>query len=525
MTAGKLDEAAVRESEEQFRALAQNASIGIFVIDAQSRIEFANSAVERMFGYTHQELLGLTLEKLMPEDHRSRHHAGMQRYLLSGRRNIPWEGVELPGLTKDGRHIPLEISFGEFERDGRRYFTGIARDITGRKQADEALRDSEERYRLLADLIPQHIWTTDPDGHHNYFSRRWYEYTGATPEQTRGEGWLGLLHPDDKDRTIARWHHSLATGEPYAIEYRFRRADGTYCWFLGQALPRRNQAGEIIQWFGTLTEISERKRLEEEREELLHNEHEARAEADRRREELERVTESRAQLIRGFSHDVRTPLATADMAALLLEDGRAFGPLTEKQRESVQRIRRSIRTSLRLSDDLMEVALADAGQIDIALVETDVGNSARELVEDIRAQASFVGLGLDVRAPAGLLAETDPARLRQILANLLSNAIKYAPSGEVTIDAAIRTSGGPRAGDWVILSVADTGPGIPADKQETIFEEYTRLDPTAQHGAGIGLAISRRIARLLGGDLTVASEVGRGATFTLWLPPAVTGHE
>ena len=132
----------------------------------------------------------------------------MQRYMATGRRRIPWEGVEFPGLAKDGRIVPLEISFGEFAREGRRYFTGIAHDITKRKHAERELRESEERYRLLADMIPQNIWTTDAEGRHNYFSRRWYKYSGATPEESLGEGWLQFIHPDDRERTRARWRHS-----------------------------------------------------------------------------------------------------------------------------------------------------------------------------------------------------------------------------------------------------------------------------------------------------------------------------
>lgn len=384
---------ALRESEGRFRSLAEQATAGILVIDDQSAIVFANPTVERIFGHAVRDLLGRSLDVLMPADQRPGHHAGMQRYLATGRRNIPWEGVELPGLTRDGRRVPLEISFGEFETAGRRYFTGIARDIT---------------------------------------------------------------------------------------------------------------------W---------RKRLEREREDLLAKELSLREDAERRREELEKVTESRAELIRGFSHDVRTPLSVADMAASLLQQESLFGPLTEKQRESVHRIRRSIRTSLQLSNDLLEVALADAGQIALDRVLTDVGKVAREVADDIEAQAASVGLGLDIRAPEGLMAETDPERVRQILGNLLSNAVKYAPHGTVTVDAGGQRPGGQRGVGLVGVCVTDTGPGIPRDKQETIFEEYTRLEPTAaQAGTGIGLAISRRMARLMGGDLTVDSEVGHGARFTLWLP-------
>ena len=126
---------AVRESEERFRAFAENATAAIFVIDAESTIEFANPAVARLFGYQLEEIRGRSLTMLMPADQRPLHDAGLHQYLATGRRNISWEGVELPGLTKEGRIIPLQISFGEFMRDGRRYFTGIAHDITERKQA------------------------------------------------------------------------------------------------------------------------------------------------------------------------------------------------------------------------------------------------------------------------------------------------------------------------------------------------------------------------------------------------------
>jgi PAS domain S-box-containing protein len=143
-------------------------------------------------------------------------------------------------------------------------------------RVEEALRESEQRYRLLADMIPQNIWTTDAKGNHTYFSRRWYDFSQATPDESHGEGWLRFIHPDDKERTLARWHHSLQTGGPYEIEYRFRGSDGEYRRFLGKATPLRNDDGEIVEWFGTATDISERKQLEAEREQLLAREQESR---------------------------------------------------------------------------------------------------------------------------------------------------------------------------------------------------------------------------------------------------------
>ena len=382
----------------------------------------------------------------------------------------------------------------------------------------ERLRESEERYRLLADMIPQHIWTSDASGSLTFFSRRWYEFAGATPETSRGDGWLAWLHPDDRERTLGRWQRSLRTGEPYSIEYRFRDAAGDYCWFLGQAAPRQDETGRITGWFGTLTDISERRRLDEEREQLLEAERAARAEAQARREELERVSESRTRLMRGFSHDLKNPLGAADGYAALLEEG-IGGTLTDMQRRSVQRIRHSLKVSLRLIHDLLELARAEAGLIELRVRPVDVAKLACDVADDFRGQADAAGLVLDVESPAPVPAMSDPTRVRQVLSNLVSNAVKYTSAGRVALTVrSLAGEGAPGSGEWVAIGVEDTGPGIPADKCETIFQEFTRLDPNALHGAGVGLAISRRIARLLGGDVTVESERGRGSTFTLWLP-------
>lgn len=445
-----------------------------------------------------------------------------------------WESLNCPVLDDNGRVIYIihrVEDVTEEVRAGRRLEAAesAAAETTRRLTRETAarisvegvlarLRESEQRYRLLADMIPQNVWTTDAHGYHTYFSRRWYKFTGATPAESHGEAWTEFIHPEDRERVNTRWRHSLETGEPYEIEYRFRNADGEYHWFLGKAMPLRDDAGRIIEWFGTATDITERKRLDEEREVLLAREQAARAEADRRREELERVSESRTRLMRGFSHDVKNPLGAADGYAALLEEG-IGGELSESQQRSVHGIRRSIQSSLHLIDELLELARAEAGQIELNVERVDAAALAREVAEDFRGQVNAAGLVLEIRAPSALPVESDRNRVRQILSNLVSNAVKYTRDGRVIVDASFRSDdAAPRPGEWVVICVIDTGPGIPEEKRAAIFQEFTRLDATAAHGAGVGLTISRRIARLLGGDVTVESEVGRGSTFTLWLP-------
>ena len=390
-----------REREEKFRALAVNATAAIFVIDQESTILFANPAATRIFGYDSGELIGKCLEVLMPERERQLHHTGIRRYLATGQRNVNWEGVELPGKTKDGRMIPLEISFGEFVRDGKRFFTGIVRDISDRKRAEE------ERLRFL--------------------------------------------------------------------------------------------------------ESEQLARAEAE---------EAHAEAEQRRAELERLTESRAQLMRGFTHDVKNPLGAAAGLLDILEDGTVDG-LSAKQKDHINRARHSIGTALELIDHLLELARAEAGELQIENAPTAVGQIAQEVVQEQRAQADTKGLALKIEVSKTLPSiDSDPNRVRQILGNLVSNAIKYTEKGSVTVRVEAREGGkAPGPGRWVAVDVTDTGPGIPENQQGLLFQEFRRLETAGdERGLGIGLAISRRIARALGGDVTVHSEVGRGSTFVLWLP-------
>jgi signal transduction histidine kinase len=241
----------------------------------------------------------------------------------------------------------------------------------------------------------------------------------------------------------------------------------------------------------------------------------ARAEAERGRTELEQVTESKARLMRGFSHDVKNPIGAADGYMQLLEDG-MMGPVSAPQAASIMRARRSLGQALRLIDDLLELARAERAQLDVKHESVNLSEIARDTAEEFRAQAEQKGLALELdQTSDGVIVDSDPARLRQVLSNLLSNAVKYTDRGRVTV----RVLGDGRRG---AIEVVDTGTGIPVDRQPLVFQEFVRLDPHAAPGAGVGLAISQKIMQALGGEITLSSEAGRGSRFVLWLPAAAS---
>ena len=253
-------------------------------------------------------------------------------------------------------------------------------------------------------------------------------------------------------------------------------------------------------------------------------------EAERRRVEAEealaesaRLADARTRLLRGITHDVKNPLGAAKGYAELLAMG-IKGPVTPEQAPLVDGIERSIEGALAIIADLLDVARADSGGLTVRRASVELARLLREVVDDHRAAAESAGHVVEFIADGPIAMYTDAARVRQVVENLLSNAVKYTPPpGRISVRAEAVDAGdgilAPRPGRWVAVRVTDTGAGIPPDKREIIFDEFSRLDDHAgMKGHGLGLAISRRIARLLGGDLVVEDGEGPGANFVLWMP-------
>jgi two-component system cell cycle sensor histidine kinase/response regulator CckA len=226
-----------------------------------------NRAAERLYGWTAAEAVGRNVSFLIPPDKADEWAGNMGRL----RADEPVGYFETVRLHRDGHRIDVAMTMSAVRGpDGRMVgFSKTARDIRDRKRAEEALRTSEERYRSLADAMPQIVWSTTQDGYHEFFNRQWYDYTGLTFEQSQGEEWYSVFHPDDRPLVRERWQHSLSTGDPYEVEYRCRSRDGEYRWFLGRALPQRDADGTIVRWFGTGTDIHDFKQAQADRDAAL----------------------------------------------------------------------------------------------------------------------------------------------------------------------------------------------------------------------------------------------------------------
>ena len=572
------------QSEERFRSLAENAADAMITIDARGTIVFANPAAERLFGYSGEEFVRMHLSDLMPPRYRDVHREAVRRYERTGRRRIDWGGTQFTGLRRDGREVPLEITLGEYVHDGGRYFTGIMRDITERKHAERSQRLLVEAGRVLsASLDPQATlrgvtrltvaemadWCVVYGGgdapevielaaRDMVREIRLREMERRYPPAASGPVRTALRTAESV--LIAR----VGAAERSALAYGGQEHDELLCEIgcesllvvplvtrgrtIGALALGQSASGPRFEErdVATARELAVRIAFAVDNARLYEAARAARAQAEARAHEIERITESRARLMRGFSHDLKNPLGAAEGHADLLESG-MLGELAPRQRESLGRIRRTIRDALGLIDELVELARAESGQLELHLGEVQTGRIAREVVDEHLPRAEAKGLALVVEDRPAPAAAADSARVRQILANLVTNAIKYTHEGVVTVrvgmerravpeiqgvSVAGRREGddiltprpatapeSPSHGPWVRIDVEDTGPGITPEQQARMFDEFSRFSEDTP-GAGLGLAISRNLAEAMGGAITVRSRPGEGSCFTLWLRSA-----
>ncbi len=377
-------------------------------------------------------------------------------------------------------------------------------------------------YRALIDNLPELAWTARPDGFIDFYNRRWYEYTGATAEEMRGWGWKAVHHPDTIDAVVERWTRSIDTGEPFEMEFPLRGADGVFRWFLTRIVPLSGSDGAIVRWFGTNTNIDEYRRLRDALASSVENERQARLEAEAARRHVEELrdqavtaVQKREQLLAVVSHDLRNPLSTVLLGAKQIErsaDESVSGLRTKKAARSILN---AVSRMTRLVGDLLDLAKLEAGRpLPVDLEIHDVTALARQAAEQLEPVASSRRLTLATELADPAYALCDDERMQQVLSNLIGNAIKFTREGGA-IGVSVRKEGGE-----VILSVSDTGVGIPTEQLPYLFTPYWLADVRRKDSAGLGLAIVKALAETHGARLWADTAVGKGSTFYFALPAA-----
>jgi PAS domain S-box-containing protein len=375
--------------------------------------------------------------------------------------------------------------------------------VTEAVTARRVIEHSAAQYRFLADAIPVQVWTATPDGRLDYVNHRAEAYFGAPMDGLVGERWQQYVHPDDIEAAGAAWAASLATGQPYEVEFRLRCADGDYRWHLARGTAQRGEDGELLRWFGTNTDIEDAKRNE--------------AELKRLTTEATEANRAKSDFLAAMSHELRTPLNAIGGYAQLIEMG-VRGPVTDAMVEDLRKIQRSKEHLNTLVGGVLAFAKGGTGRIELQPRRVRADALLDSVLEMIRPQLAERSLTLERGAvPDGLVILADVDKSRQILLNLLANALKFTPAGGcITVAAEDR-------GPLVEMAVRDTGIGVPEEQLEQIFEPFVqarRAVHTSDGGVGLGLAISRQLARAMEGDLRVESREGQGATFRLTLPKA-----
>lgn len=372
-------------------------------------------------------------------------------------------------------------------------FDGINYDISERKRAEEALRNSEQLYRAIGESIDYGVWVCEPDGRNIYASESFLKLVGLTQQQCSDFGWGDILHPDDAEHTIAAWKECVRTGGTWDIEHRCKGVDGQWHAILARGVPVRDEKGEITCWAGINLDISRIKEAEQ-----------ALRDADRHKDEF----------LAMLAHELRNPLAPVRNAVTVLQYAGSTDPRLQRQSGIISR---QVTHMARLLDDLLDVSRITRGKIVLQKQPVHLTDVLAHAVETATPLVQSRNQTLHVTDPPDkLLVEGDPDRLAQVVGNLLNNALKYThEGGEIWLEAK-------REGGQAVICVRDNGMGIAPEMLPRIFELFAQADRTlghAQGGLGIGLTMVHRLVQMHGGTVDAHSAgLGYGSEFIVRLP-------
>ncbi|HEY0878839.1 MAG TPA: PAS domain S-box protein [Zeimonas sp.] len=499
VTRGRLARQALGQSERQYRTLIDSIDQGYCVIEmlfdeSERPLDFRYLEVNEAFAAQTGlvDAAGRKARELTPQID----PFWLETYGRVARTGEPASVEHYSGAL--GRWFDVYAFRSDPEPTNR--VALLFRDVSARRRVDDALRESEERFRVLVEGMAQAVWEADPAGNMQAYSTSWHALTGQKLEQWRGDGWLQAVHPDDREATKRRWDEGIESHVPFELEYRIVAADGSVHWSNDHAAPLFDADGTVRKWVGMNVDITERRSAEE-----------ALRDSDRRKDEFLAI----------LAHELRNPLAPLRTGIEIMRMGHVDPERLERVRAMMGR---QVDHMVALVDDLMDVSRISSGRIVLDRRPVELATVIRSALEAcdpiIRQRRHEVSLTLPAEA---VWVDGDLHRLTQAVGNLLTNAAKYMePNGHVFVTLERRQG-------EAVVCVKDTGVGIPPAMLEKVFELFAQVDNAIdrrQGGLGIGLTIVRQLVELHGGRVEAHSEgPGRGSEFIVRLPLSATPQE
>lgn len=483
-------EAALQTERDKLRNLFMQAPTLVMVFRGPDHvIELANQHALRVWGKKHEEeVLNKPLLKAVPELKGQGIKELLDEVYTSGKAH---HGKELLVRLYGDDNEKLEDMYFTFVYEPMRNPSGIIEGImvyayivTDQVIARKKVEESEHNFRVMSDAVPHMVWTIEPDGRISYINKQWAEWSGLTIEKINTGSWNEVYHPDDLPKLAKGWTEAFASGKLFEWEYRIKNPQGGYSWFMGKTAPVYDEKGKLIRWVGTATNVDERKRSAQQKDEFI-----------------------------GIaSHELKTPVTSIKAYTQLL-DLRFRKAKDERSSELVRKMDGQLNKLTLLINDLLDVTKIEGGKLNFHKEYFDMNDLITEIVDEL--QRTTTKHKIYVKLGKTKLIYGDRDRLGQVLTNFITNAIKYSPlMNKIYVKSTLTSR-------HIQVSVQDFGVGIPNDKKDKVFERFYRVEGEKQDtygGLGLGLYISQEIINRHQGKIWVESEAGKGSTFYFSLP-------
>ncbi|WP_125722974.1 PAS domain-containing sensor histidine kinase [Flavobacterium ustbae] len=507
----------VETAEERVRLAAEIGEIAMWDLNFKNKNLIYTENILDIFGFekgikiVHQDIR----DRIIPED----------EHIVV---NALKDAIKTSIYKYEARILKLDNSIGWIKVQGKVFYDeldeptkmiGTIMDVTAEKDSQQILMKSEKKFRLLADSMPQLIWTSDTLGNLNYFNQTIYNYSGLSREEIEKNGWLQIVHPDDREENVKLWMESVKTGHDFLFIHRFKRYDGEYRWQLSRAIAQMDESGKVQMWVGTSTDIEEQKNFTNQLEEQII---ERTTQLELKNRDLVNMNIELQSFAYISSHDLQEPLRKIQTFASRLADLDEQN-ISANAKAYLNRIEFSAKKMQNLIQDLLTYSRASSAdrvfsKVKIDEIVEEVISDFSDRIEEKNAVVKYHDLG-----EATLI----QFQFRQLLHNLIENALKFsrpgvAPKVKISVTE-VEGKSLPNAEFkdkiYYHLQVSDNGIGFELEYKEKIFEVFQRLNTESEYrGTGIGLAIVKKIVENHKGFIMVSSEKGKGSVFNIYIP-------